>query len=127
MSTLPRGFHLVRLELAREPGHPEGSRHDGYELVVPLDHEGHLDAEAWRAHKDKCRVGRFTEDGETRAGRLARKPGGQWYIDYEQGSTDDDEAGFRFNEERFVIGEYASIRDEEGKMHTYRIVSVESL
>ncbi|PZU85243.1 MAG: hypothetical protein DI527_21640 [Chelatococcus sp.] len=126
MTSLPDGFYLARLELAREPGHPEGSRHDGYEIVMPLDHRGHIDADAWRANKDKCRVRRFTEDGEVRAGHLARKPGGAWYIDYRKDVADEEDA-FHFNEERFVIGEYASIRDEDGKMHTYRIVSVESV
>lgn len=126
MSTLPRGFHLVRLELAREPGHPEGSRRDGYEIVMPLDHEGRIDAEAWRANKDKCRVRRFTEDGEIRAGHLARKPGGAWYIDYAKDVADEEDA-YRFNDERFVLGEYASIRDENAEMHTYRVVSVEAV
>ena len=32
----PEPFRHIRLELARERGHPEGSHHDGYDLVVPL-------------------------------------------------------------------------------------------
>ena len=41
-------------------------------------------------------------------GRLARRPGGSWYLDYDQDDPDDDEAGYRLGSERFVIGEYIS-------------------
>ena len=37
-----------------------------------------------------------------------------------------DEVGFHFAEERFISGEYVSI-NEGGKMHTYRVVSVDRL
>lgn len=51
---------------------------------------------------------RFRSGEEHRVGRLRRKPGGQWYFDYEEGERDD-EIGFRFGEERFVTGEYVSV------------------
>lgn len=57
-----------------------------------------------------------------RIGRLRRKPGGQWYLDYEEGDRDD-EIGFRLGEERFRIGEYVSIgRGQE--FHTHQISRV---
>lgn len=124
MTALPNTFRRIRLELAREPGHPAGSARDGYEFVAPLLLDGRIDATSWREHRDHCRVRRFSGDGTQRLGRLARKPGGQWYFDYELGSDADDEPGFRFSEERFVPGEYVSIRNEDDKLHTYRIVAV---
>jgi hypothetical protein len=37
-----------------------------------------------------------------------------------------DEVGFHFADERFAPGEYVSI-NESGKMHTYRVISVNRL
>jgi hypothetical protein len=127
MPSLPREFRQVRLELAREPGHPEGSRSTGYDLVAPLDDKQHLSADIWRKHKGECRVHRFREGEDDAVGHLARRPGGDWYFDYDENVGNDDEAGYRLGSERFVIGEYVSIADEHGHMHTYRVVSVQPL
>jgi hypothetical protein len=123
-TSLPEQFRRIRLELAREPGHPAGSRATGYLLVAPLDDEARLSPELWRKHRDQCRVRRFREGEDDMAGRLARRPGGAWYLDYDAERASDDETGHRLGDERFVPGEYVSIRDEHGHMHTYR-VSVE--
>lgn len=119
---LTPSFRAVRLLLAREKGHPEGDREEGYDLLVPLDAEGRLDAAEWKAHQAVCRVRRFRTGENDRIGRLRRKPGGQWYFDYEEGESDD-EIGFRLGEERFVTGEYVSIRSG-GTMHTYQVARV---
>ena len=124
-TSLPEQFRRIRLELAREPGHPEGSRATGYVLVAPLDDEARLSPELWRKHRDQCRVRRFREGEDDLSGRLARRPGGSWYLDYDADRSSDDETGHRLGAERFVSGEYVSIRDEHGHMHTYRVVSVE--
>lgn len=127
MTSLPHEFRQIRLELAREPGHPGGSNATGYDLIAPLDESDRLSAEIWRKHKDQCRVHRFREGENDEVGRLARKPGGAWYFDYDDGSPDDDETGYRLGAEQFVLGEYVSIADEDGHMHTYRVVSVREL
>ena len=127
MPSLPAEFRQIRLELAREPGHPEGSRATGYDLVAPLDAEQRLSPEIWRKHKDHCRVHRFHEGENDVVGRLARKPGGAWYFDYDKDSDADDESAYHLGGEHFVRGEYVSIRDASGKMHTYRVVSVREL
>ncbi|MDN2566674.1 hypothetical protein N1F89_10610 [Aquibium sp. A9E412] len=118
-------FRHVRMELAREKGHPMGDRGDGYDLVVPLDAEGRLDAAQWKKHQEACRVRRFRPGAEDLIGRLRRKPGGTWYFDYAEGE-DDDEIGFRLGEERFVPGEYVSVRSD-GAMHTFQVTLVEKL
>ena len=123
MSELPDNFFTIRMELAREKGHPEGSSLDGYELVIPLTPDGKIDADTWRENRSACSVLRFRSDEKRRDGWLARKPGGSWYFDYNTETDVDNESGFKFKDEAFVVGEYVSIT-EAREQHTYRITSV---
>jgi hypothetical protein len=109
LKDLTPNFRHVRLLLARTAGHPQGDREEGYDLLVPLDEAGRLDAATWKTHQAFCRV--------------RRKPGGQWYFDYEEGDADN-EIGFRLGEESFVTGEYVSIM-QDGTMQTYQVARVE--
>ena len=122
LKDLAPSFRNIRLLLAREKGHPAGDREEGYDLLVPLDSDGRLDAVEWKSHQAACRVRSFHPGGE-RIGRLRRKPGGQWYFDYVEGDRDD-EIGFHLGEERFMTGEYVSI-GRPGAMHTYQVARVE--
>ena len=119
---LPSNFRHVRLVLAREKDHPDGTLEEGYDLLLPLDAERRIDAEAWKANAEICRVRAFGQ-GPDRIGRLRRKPGGQYYLDYAEGEQDD-EAGYHLGDEKFVLGEYVSIHKADG-MHTYRVARVE--
>jgi hypothetical protein len=123
MNDLTPNFRSVRLLLAREKGHPEGEHDEGYDLRVPLDKDGRLDAHVWKTHQAACRVRHFSVTEDARIGRLRRKPGGQWYFDYTEGERDD-EIGFHLGDERFVTGEYVSI-GRNGVMHTYQVARVE--
>src|SRR6266705_3210928 len=129
MTRLPPAFKRIRLNLARSKEFPSGSPRHGYEFVAPLDASGHIDAELWRKHRDHCRVRRFWEGEPDEVGRLVHRPGGagpaRWVFDYEEASEEDDEAGYRFGAHAFMPGEYVSIRDEDGEMHTFQVVSVE--
>lgn len=125
MPHLPEGFHKIRLELAREPGHPAGDRRVGYEFVAPLDADGRIDAEKWRESPDSCGVWAFHANTEGRVGTLDRDERGEWYFDYDPATNTDNEFGYHLGRERFRIGEYVSIADNRDKMHTYRVVSVE--
>lgn len=127
MTELPPGFRQIRLELAREKGHPEGARNFGYSFVAPLDESGHIDPALWAKHRDACRVLRFRPDEAAESGHLVRRPGGSWAFRYDIHGTDDDEAGYRFGEEKFEVGEYVSVREDEDEIHTFRVVSVEPL
>lgn len=120
-------LNRIRLELAREPGHPSGDPRHAYEIIAPLDESGRLDPELWRRERRACSVRRYRPGEADEVGRLARKPGGAWFFDYERDSDADDEPGFRFAEERFVAGEYVSIREHDGRMHTFRVASVEPI
>ncbi len=128
MVHLPHQLKRVRLRLARSKEFPTGSLYHGYEFVAPLDANGHIDVDLWRQHRDHCRVRRFW-GGEEEIGRLVHKSGGKehsrWIFDYNEAAEDDDEAGYRFASHAFLPGEYVSIRDEEGELHTFQVVSVE--
>lgn len=117
-------LYSIRIERARERGLPEGSAADGYEFTAPLNAEGRIDAAAWQHQRDDCLVRRFRRNALDRGGWLRRKPGGAWFFDYDRTDDADDETGFRFGEEAFVVGEYVSLREEDG-MHTYRVVLIE--
>ena len=127
MSSLPPEFRHIHLTLAREPSHPHGSRAIGYDFAAPLDQDNRLAAEIWKKHRDHCRVRRFVEGQDDIHGRLARTPAGRWFFDFDPTRDSDDQQGFRLGEERFVPGEYVSIEDEHGAMHTYIVVSVEAV
>jgi len=123
-TSLPARFRQIRLELAREPGHPEGESQIAYMIVAPLDENDHIDAETWKKHREACRVARQRPQQPDSLGHLIHRPGGSWAFQYDANIPD--EAGYHFGDERFVQGEYVSIR-EEGDMHTFRVVSVNRL
>lgn len=125
-TSLPARFRQIRLELAREPGHPEGASQIAYVIVAPLDENDRIDAEIWRSHREACRVARQRPQQADSLGHLVHRPGGSWAFQYEADAAIPDEAGYHFGDERFVQGEYVSIR-EEGDMHTFRVVSVSRL
>jgi hypothetical protein len=130
MTQLPHVFKRIRLNLARSKEFPTGSERHGYEFVAPLDAGGHIDPELWRTNREHCGVRRFWAGEDDELGRLVHKPGGpehaRWVFDYDETAEDDDEAGYRFGAHAFRPGEYVSIRDEDGEMHTFQVVSVEA-
>ncbi|MDQ0347022.1 hypothetical protein [Ancylobacter vacuolatus] len=123
-----RALSRIRLHLARSKEFPEGSARHGYEFIAPLDDEGHIDAEAWKDLRPACTVTRFWANEAPEHGRLVHRAGGvggsSWVFDYEEDASDDDETGYRFGDHAFVPGEYVSLRDEDGDMHTFTVFSV---
>jgi hypothetical protein len=120
MATLSR----IELELAREPGHPHGDRNHGYHLYLPLTADGQIDGKAWHENQAACRVRRMRPNEEDARGRILHGPGGRWIFDYSEETDRDNETGFRFGEERFVPGEYVSIREDDGKTHVFQVKAV---
>ena len=114
----------IRLNLARTPEFPQGSDRHGYRFAAPLDAEGHLDPAAWKKYRDHCRVVRFWGGEEEDIGHLIHRPGGSWGFTYDLGGDEGDESGFKLSSHRFVPGEYVSIRDDDGKLHTFTVVTV---
>lgn len=116
-------FH-VRLTLARNEEFPNGSSKHGYDLVVPLDDASMLDAEGWKAATKKCTVRRFWGDETVRVG-LLRHIGRGWLIDYDAATREADEPFFKLDRHEFKTGEYLSVTEEDGDMHTFRIDVIE--
>lgn len=113
----------IRLELAREPGHPDGDPGTGYDIVAFLDADGRLDLDACRAQVDHCRVRRFVQDATVATGHLRHTTGDRWIFDFE-GSDREDAVGFHLGAERFIPGEYVSVAAADGMMHTYSVERV---
>ena len=131
MTTLPHAFKRIRLNLARSKEFPEGSARHGYEFVAPLDAQGHIDPILWKQQREHCGVRRFWDNETDQIGQLVHRPGGGkggvWKFDYDPAAGDDDETGYRFGAHVFRPGEYVSIRDEDGVMHTFVVASVETV
>ena len=129
--TLPHVLKRIRLNLARSKEFPTGSARHGYEFVAPLDGKGHIDPELWHKYRDHCGVRRFWAGEDEKHGRLVHKPGGaehaRWVFDYDAATTEDDEAGYRFGVHAFSLGEYVSIREDDGTLHAFRVISVKAL
>lgn len=123
---LPRSFRLIRLELAREPEHPEGSRSFGYLLCVPLNVDGKIDITHWNEFRDFYRVLKFLPNQTNEIGHLVNRPDGSWALHYDIAGDNEDEAGFHFADEHFVPGEYVSIREGK-KTRVYKVSTVEHL
>ncbi len=122
---LPHSFRQIRLELAREPGHPEGDHGIAYMMLAPLDAEGRIDAQLWQKHREACRVARLRPGAEDERGHLVRR-GGSWAFTYDVAGASPDELGYHFSNERFVPGEYVSIKEVDG-FHAFRVAAVAPL
>jgi hypothetical protein len=116
----------IQLELAREPGHPLGDRDHRYHLYLPLRGDGCIDVETFRDNHARCRVRRFRPGEDEAHGQIVHGPGGRWFLRYPEDTGAEHEVGFRLGEERFVTGEYVSIREDDGKMHTLQVISVKA-
>lgn len=113
----------IRLELARTPEFPDGSARHGYEIVAPLDGNGHVDVESWRDDKKACTVRRFWADEDDEVGRLVHTRHRTWAFSYAPGE-DDDEPIYRLQDHVFRVGEYVSITEHDGVTRPFRVVDI---
>ena len=91
-------LYNVRLEMAREPGFPEGNKNRGYNLVLPLGDDMKIDGAEWKKHPEACTVERFWDGERAELGYLERHKKGQWVFDYDFDDDKDEESGFRLGE-----------------------------
>ncbi|MDR6870374.1 hypothetical protein J2Y55_001374 [Bosea sp. BE125] len=121
----------ITLHLARTPSHTEGDSRDGYEIAAPLTDDGRLDAEQWRLERDRCRVRRFRPGKPDRHGWLLHRAGGDggatWLIDYDNSRRDDDEGTFKLDRHRIAVGEYISVRGDDGDFVPFRVASIRKI
>jgi hypothetical protein len=118
-------LRTIRLELARDPGFPEGSPEHGYEFVAPLGRDGHIDVETWRKDRAKCKVRRFWRGADDQHGHLIHTQGRRWTFHYDlDRAPQDDESGWKFDAHVFKPGEYVSVTEQDGETRTFRVVKV---
>jgi hypothetical protein len=122
----PMKLKRVRLELARNPGFPDGSARHGYEFYAPLLPDGHIDAHALKAPdvRSRCAVRRFWEGEDERTGRLIHTRRQEWAFSYAPGE-EDDEAFAKLDRHLLKEGEYVTIREPDGDVFTFRVASVD--
>ena len=113
----------IRLELARNPGWPQGNSDCGYEFKAPLSDDGHIDVEGWRADKKACAVHRFWVGEDDEHGHLIHTRHRTWAFSYVAGE-EDDTPFFRFEAHAFLPGEYVSITEHDGNAYTFQVASV---
>ena len=94
-------------------------------LVAPLDADSRLDRKAWEKAPTSATVTRFWDGERAALGLLVWHRKGGWAFDYEPGTDEDDESGFRFADHAFKPGEYVSVRDHGAdELHTFVVKSV---
>lgn len=116
-------IHLVRLELARDKTHPEGSRLHGYEFYAPLDERGDFDAMEWYRHSESCTLRRFWDGEDDTYGHLILADG-VWAFSYIPDEDSDDEPIFRLDRHIVKLGEYITVSGPDHRQHTFRIVGL---
>ncbi|MGB6810929.1 MAG: hypothetical protein WBE81_30760 [Pseudolabrys sp.] len=121
----------ITLTLARSKDFPNGSDQIGYDLIAPLESHGHINLVAWKKHRTECTVRHFFTGEDDKTGLLVHKAGGaehgRWVFDYDPARLDDDESGFLFGHHVFVPGEYVSVSDTAGTLHTFVVKAVTPL
>ncbi|HTR15197.1 MAG TPA: hypothetical protein VMI72_18590 [Roseiarcus sp.] len=118
----------VVLYAARSKEFPQGSIRHGYDFIAPLTDDGQIDLEAWKQHRNECFAHRFWADEPTLSGLLVHRAGGRggstWAFEWSSGDAEQEEEGYRFGDHAFKVGEYVSVREEDGHMLTFRVASV---
>jgi len=119
----------ITLRLARNPGteFANGDDRHGYTLIAPLDADGFLDVDAWKASSTHCKVRHFSPDLPAPREGLLKRRGDNWFFDYEAGLTEDDEPVFKLGRHPFKTGEYVTVTDADDRPLTYAVRNVERL
>ena len=121
----------VTLHAARSKEFPDGSIRHGYDFIAPFTEDDHIDLEAWKAHRGECFAHRFWAGEASMQGLLVHRAGGRggstWAFEWKSpraGAGEEEEEGFRFGDHSFKVGEYVSVREGNGDLLTFRVVSV---
>ncbi len=83
----------------------------------------HIDGEAWKTVKEKCRVVRFWGDEPERDG-LLRHVGHGWRFDYHTNDDAGDEPFFKLDKHSLSPGAYVSVTEKDGVQRPFRVESV---
>lgn len=122
-------LYEIVLRLARNPdaGYPNGDPQRGYRIVAPLTLDGSLDAALWVAVRERCVVLRFSPDVAERADGWLSHRGAQWRFRYDEPEEGPDEPLYRLGSHHFVVGDYVSVNELDGRVLVYRVDDVSRL
>jgi hypothetical protein len=123
---LPWSFRRIRLELVLDTCSTDRSRAIGYLLVAPLTQDGRIDALLWREYREFCGVICIYAEGPSDVGHLLRTARGTWAFRYDVTRKPAKVPTFHLGSDRFVIGDYASIRDDCGQS-LFRVAAIEPM
>lgn len=113
----------VVMRLGRNPdaGFPDGDNDQGYVIVAPLDKDGRLDLDLWRANKADCTVDRFSPDPAEKADGWLTHRGSHWFFHYDEEGEGPDEPVYRLGDHTLRLGDYLTIHEADGDDLTYKI------
>ncbi len=113
----------LTLRLSRNPdaGFPEGDDKYGYVITAPLNKDGKLDADIWRAHKKGCTVIRFAPDDAERADGWLTHRGSNWFFHYDEAHEGPDEPVYKLGDHTLRVGDYVTIHEADGEDLVYKI------
>lgn len=112
-------WNIVRLELARTPGFPEGSVTRAYILRVPLDRAGLIDEKALAKRPAMATVRRFWPNEPDQSGYLIRNRNG-WAFSYAIGD-EDDETVSHLEAHPLRVGDYVTVTERDGVSLPFRV------
>jgi hypothetical protein len=112
---------VLRLGRNPEAGFPDGDDRYGYVIQAPLDRNGHLDVELWRANRADCRVDRFSPRQEDKADGWLTHRGSHWFFHYDEVEEGPDEPVFRLGDHVLRVGEYLTIHEADGQDLTFKV------
>lgn len=115
-------WKIVRLELARTPGYPEGSPEHAFLVRLPIGENGAVQADLLKQPLMQPSVRRIWPGESEKTGVIIPKDDG-WVFSYEPGD-DDDEPLFRLNDHKLKMGDYLTIF-EQGEALPFKVVCVE--
>ncbi|MES2097961.1 MAG: hypothetical protein V4459_14505 [Pseudomonadota bacterium] len=118
-------WYMIRLDLARSETFPTGSAAHSYLLRLPLDGDGHVDADAVRHAPAQATVLRSLPDAPEQAGYVLHR-GKRWLFSYAPGE-EDDEALFHLETHRLVTGDYVTVTEPDGTAQCFVVASCQEL
>ena len=115
---------LVRIRL--EPAVPQtrasAMTADSYELIAPLDPDGHLDAAVWFDHRSACRAGPSRPGAGDEQGRLIYTCKRRWML-----LTAHDGPVLHLASHRFVDGGTVVLAASDGTIRPFRVAQLQPL
>ncbi|MBY0332120.1 MAG: hypothetical protein K2X49_15785 [Acetobacteraceae bacterium] len=115
----------VTLVLAGGPGFPGGSEAHRYEMEAALDANGGLDVAAWHEDPRPWPARRYRPGGQVRTGDVQHDAETGWSLRFDSTPEARELTEPLISAGVLRPGEYVTLRDEDGRDYSYRVVGVE--